>query len=354
MARLEKHIVRETLPRYSTPMMETEFQKAKDLAILSILDEAEGPLSGVELSALLQDRGYDLSERTIRLYLQRLDEEGYTESCGRQGRSITDRGRTLLDEQRLIHRVGYMSVRIDQMTYTMDFDLPRRKGTVVINLAILKKDDFINYLPMVEKVFEKGYAMGTLVSLVKPGERIGGYSIPEGHIGFCTVCSITLNGVFLKYGIPTRSLFSGLLQLEQGQARRFVELISYDGTSIDPLQLFIRGKMTDYLSAIRDGNGRIGAGFREIPGESYQLAVDLARQLDEIGLGAFLKIGRPSRDLLNVPVHEGCCGLIVIGGLNPVAVFEESGISVSYSALTGYMEFNRLFHFSQIRERLQF
>ncbi|MCA1950474.1 MAG: NrpR regulatory domain-containing protein [Treponema sp.] len=332
--------------------MEAESQKAKELAILGLLDENERPLSGADLEALLRDKGYELSERTIRLYLQRFDAEGLTESLGKQGRKITDKGRMKLDEQRLMHRVGYMSARIDQMTYTMDFDLPRRKGTVVINLAIIKKDDFLVYLPMVEQVFEKGYAMGTLVSIVGPGERIGAYVIPEEHIGFCTVCSVTLNGVFLKYGIPTRSLFSGLLHLEQGQAVRFVELISYDGTSIDPLQLFIRGKMTDYLGAIKDGNGRIGAGFREIPGESYQLAMDLARQLQDIGLGAFLKIGRPSRDLLNVPVHEGCCGLIVIGGLNPVAVFEESGIPVSYNALAGYMEFNRLFHYSQMRERL--
>jgi len=332
--------------------MEAESQKAKELAILSLLDETDAPLSGSELEALLKDKGYELSERTIRLYLQRLDAEGYTESVGKQGRRITDQGRALLDEQRLIHRVGYMSARIDQMTYTMDFDLPRRRGTVVINLAIIKVEDFIRYLPEVEQVFEKGYAMGTLVSLLHEGERIGSYTIPAGYIGFCTVCSVTLNGVFLKYGIPTRSLFSGLLQLEQGQARRFVELISYDGTSIDPLQLFIRGKMTDYLGAIRDGNGRIGAGFREIPGESYQLAQDLAHKLQEKGLGAYLKIGRPSRDLLNVPVHEGCCGLIVIGGLNPVAVFEESGISVSYNALAGYMEYNQLFHYSQMRDRL--
>lgn len=333
--------------------MEADSQKAKELAILVNLDETDRALSSGEIEALLRDKGYEMSERTIRLYLQRFDAEGLTESIGKQGRKITDKGRTLLDEQRLIHRVGYMSTRIDQMTYTMDFDLPRRKGTVVINLAIIKKDDFIQYLPLVEQVFSLGYAMGTLVSLVDAGERIGTFTIPEGHIGFCTVCSVTLNGVFLKYGIPTRSLFSGLLQLEQGQAVRFVELISYDGTSIDPLQLFIRGKMTNYLGSIRDGNGRIGAGFREIPGESYQLAMDLARQLQDIGLGAFLKIGRPSRDVLNVPVHEGSCGLIVIGGLNPVAVFEESGISVTYNALAGYMEFNRLFPYSQMRERLK-
>jgi repressor of nif and glnA expression len=186
------------------------------------------------------------------------------------------------------------------MTYAMDFDLPLRRGSVVINAAIIEREAFKSKLDETMRVFEKGYAMGTLVSLVEPGERVGSVVVPPGHVGFCTVCSVTLNGVLLKHGIPTRSLFSGLLQLENGQATRFVELISYDGTSIDPLQLFIRGRMTDYLGAIRDGNGRIGAGFREIPEESYDIAVQLAKKLEAVGLGAFLKIGRPSRELLNV------------------------------------------------------
>ena len=47
--------------------------------------------------------------------------------------------------------------------------------------------------------------------------------------------SITLNGVLLKHGIPTTSSFGGLLELREGRAIRFVEMIHYDGTSIDPL-----------------------------------------------------------------------------------------------------------------------
>ena len=324
----------------------------KEIVILETLNEADGPLSGSEIMALIPDGGGDLSERTIRLYLQRLDEEGLTEARGKHGRIITEKGRAALDAPRVIRRVGYMSAKIDRMTFAMDFDLPLRRGTVVINTVIVEKEAFRSRLPDIITVFEKGYAMGTLVNLLKPGERVGTIVVPPGHVGFCTVCSVTLNGVLLKHGIPTRSLFSGLLQLENGQASRFVELISYDGTSIDPLQLFIRGKMTDYLGAIRNGCGRIGAGFREIPEESYDLARDLAKKLETVGLGAFLKIGRPSRELLNVPVHEGTCGAIVIGGLNPSAILEETGVPVQHYALSGYMEYTRMFHYSEMPERL--
>ncbi len=326
--------------------------KRKSIAILETLDDADGPLSGSEIMERLPEGGGDLSERTIRLYLHRLDEEGLTEARGKSGRVITAKGRAALDEGRLFRRVGYMSAKIDRMTYAMDFDLPLRRGTVVINTAILEREAFASKLSDIEAVFAKGYAMGNLVSLVGTGEKIGPATVPEGHIGFCTVCSVTLNGVLLKHGIPTRSLFSGLLQLEKGQATRFVELISYDGTSIDPLQLFIRGRMTDYLGAIATGNGRIGAGFREIPEESRDIAIELAKKLDAVGLGGFLKIGRPSRELLNIPVREGCCGVIVIGGLNPVSVFEESGVPVRHYALAGYMEYTKMYHFTELRQRL--
>ncbi len=323
-----------------------------ELAILRVLADESEPQSGNRIAETLAGQDSSLSERTIRLYLQRLDEEGLTEARGRQGRIITEKGRSMLEARRFSNRVGYMSVKIDKMTYAMDFDLALRRGKVVINTAIVEQGAFRRNLREIEAVFEKGYAMGTMVNLVEPGGEAGSIVVPQGHVGFCTVCSITLNGVFLKHGVPMRSLFSGLLELENGEATGFVEAINYDGTSLDPLQLFIRARMTDYLGAIRDGNGRIGAAFREIPEESYPLALGLAEKLEAIGLNGFFRIGKPSRDLLNIPVREGCCGIIVIGGLNPVAVLEESGTTVQHHALSGYMEYNRMFPYTELRSRL--
>jgi len=47
-------------------------------------------------------------------------------------------------------------------------------------------------------------------------------------------------------------------------------MIHYDGTSIDPLEVFIRSGMTGYLGAVREGNGLIGASYREIPEDSHE------------------------------------------------------------------------------------
>ena len=322
------------------------------IAILEALRDAGETVGSEQIAASLLSRGLDLSERTVRLYLKRFDDEGFTVNVPKHGRSLTAHGLRELDVSTALTRVGYMSARIDRMTYRMTFDLATRSGSVVVNMSLVRLEDLRLRLDSFLKVFEKGFAMGTLVGLLQPGEALEDMVVPEGYLGLCTVCSVTLNGVLLKHGVPVRSLFSGLLELKDGQPRRFAEIIAYEGSSIDPLEMFIRGGLTDYLGAIRNGNGRIGAGFREIPAESHGRVVALAETLGRIGLGAFLEIGLPGRSVLNIPVREGCCGVVVIGGLNPMAVFEESGIRIQSRALSGTLDFLEMFPFHELPSRL--
>jgi repressor of nif and glnA expression len=324
----------------------------KRSTILEFLRSAHGPISSAEVSAQLTARGFEASERTVRLYLAEMRAEGLTEPVGRRGHRLTDAGLAELKAVTVLDRVGLLSAKIDEMTYRMSFDLPTRRGTVVVNTSIAPAEALKIGVERIGHVFARGYAMGHLVGLLRPGERVGDLVVPEGRVGFCTVCSITINGVLLKHGIPTRSRFGGLLELVEGRATRFVELITYDGTTIDPLEVFIRSGMTDYLGAISTGNGRIGAGFREIPAESRDAALGLAEKLDRVGLGAVLDIGRSGQPLYGIPVGEGHAGLVVVGGLNPVSILEEMGHRVESRALSGLMEFNRLFHYSELEERL--
>jgi len=324
----------------------------KKLNILEILKQSSTPLSGKKITKVLEQNGIKISERTVRLYLLELDEEGLTEQRGKKGRIITAEGLKEIGAESLLERVGFMSAKIDQFTFKMNFDLYTRSGTVIINTTIVDRDILAKHLDKITRVFEKGFAMGTLVGLIKHGKEQGNILIPEGKIGLCTVCSVTLNGVLLKHGIPAQSIFSGLLELVDSKPRRFVELIHYNGTSINPLSLFIRGGMTNYIGAITNGNGLIGAGFREVPADCYDLVVQLADKLDRIGLGAFQTIGKPGMPLYNIPVREGCSGVVVIGGLNPTAVLEESGVRLDSYALSGLMDFSELFSYTELKDRL--
>ncbi|NCD34436.1 MAG: DUF128 domain-containing protein [Spartobacteria bacterium] len=328
-------------------------QTKKKLAILSILKSTPTPLSGARIAAELANGGSDMSERTIRLYLHQMDSEGLTENKGKLGRIITEQGLSELSASNLNPRMGILSAKIDQMTYRMGFDLASRSGTVLVNTTIVEPNILLDKMDMICQVFEKGFAMGTLACLLPPGEMIGNIAVPDDSVGFCTVCSITLNGVLLKHRVPTRSRFGGLAEVSKGSVTRFLEMISYDGTSIDPLEIFIRGGMTDYIGAITTGNGKIGASFREIPSDSRELVINLADKLQRIGLGACCAIGHPGQPVLDIAVNEGCIGAVVIGGLNPVAILEESGHRAHSRALSGLIEFNRLMHYSNLKDAVR-
>ncbi len=319
-----------------------EKKEEKKLAILNVLRSIDGPVSSSEISDALSSVGQRVSERTVRLYLKQLDDQGLTESMGRRGRRITEAGINELDSSRIMDRVGFLSAKIDRMTFRMDFDLNKMAGTVVINITLVDPRELSPRVNMICKVFEEAYAMGRLVCLFRPGERVGHVTVPDGMVGVGTVCSITLNGVLLQHGVPTHSRFGGVLELRDKTVTRFVEAITYEGTTIDPLEVFIRSGMTDYVGAIETGNGRIGASFREFPAESRDLVEALAVRLNRVGLGGFVKIGLPGRALLEIPVSEGRFGAIVIGGLNPVSILEETGVRAYSRALAGLVDFSRL------------
>ncbi len=323
------------------------------LAVLNVLRSSDGPLSSAEISEVLSAVGQRASERTVRLYLKQLDEEGLTRSVGRRGRRITESGLSELDAARIIERVGFLSAKIDRMTYLMDFDLTNRSGTVVVNMTLVEPGELSQRVDMICRVYEEGYALGRLVGLFEPGERVGHIAVPQGMVGMGTVCSITLNGVLLKYGVPTYSRFGGLLELRDRKPTRFVEIITYEGTSIDPLEVFIRSGMTDYVGAVKTGSGRIGASFREFPAESRNLVEELAHRLEKVGLGGFVKIGLTGQPLLEIPVGEGRFGAIVIGGLNPVSILEETGIRAYSRALAGLIDYSRLFPYEELGDRVR-
>lgn len=325
----------------------------KELSILRILKNSEAPLSSSKLLENLNALGQEFSERTIRHYFQLLDGKGLTANQGKKGRIITELGRRELANAKVFDKVGFLGAKIDQLTYQMSFDLYKKSGTVITNISLIETGMLSRVAPMICQVYEAGYSMGTLMALHKSGERVGSTIIPEGMTGFGTVCSLTLNGVLLAHGIPTHSSFGGLLELQNHQPSRFVEIIKYDGTSLDPLEVFIRSGMTDYVGAIKNGNGRIGVGFREVPAVSRESVIALAEKVKGVGLGGFLLIGWPGQPLLEIPVAEGRAGVVVIGGLNPVAILEETGIKIQSRALAGLVEYEDLFHYKDIGARIR-
>jgi len=323
----------------------------KRLAILRILKESEQPIPSQKIVELLNEIGQEISERTVRFHLKDMDTDGLTEYVERRGRRITEKGLTEVARARVVDKVGLINSKIDYFSYKMSFDLSKKNGTVVINISFIPIKDMEKSIEILIHAFKNGFSMGTLIGLYYPGELAGKETVPEGYIGIGTVCSFTLNGVLTGRGIPVNSIFGGLLEIENGKPSRFVEIIKYDGTSIDPLEIFIKSGMTDASGAANTGKGRIGANFIEAPGAAREDILLIGEEMKLAGLGTFLTLGWPGHSVLQVPINWGRLGGIVIGGLNPIAILEESGMNVISKAVSGLVEYNSLFPVIELMNR---
>ena len=328
--------------------MDKMSQRKISIAILNTLQSAGRPLGATRIAKKLEDFGFVLSQRTVRYYLQKMDQEGLTQNFGKRGRKITLKGESELKTAFVIDKVGFVSAKIDTLTYQMNFLYKKLRGDVIINISSIEKEYFAKALQQIQLVYRAALGMGTLVALGRPGEKIGTIAIEENRVGIGTVCSVTINGILLNEGIHATSRFGGLLEMVNGCPFRFTEIIAYDGSSIDPLEIFIKGGMTSVRQAAITGNGKIGASFREIPSIAVSKVEKIKNRMDKIGLGGILMIGKPGRPLLDIPVSEGRVGMIVAGGLNPIAAVEESGIATENTAMKGLLQFTRLIPYWEI------
>ncbi len=320
----------------------------KRLAILRILKESDQPISSQRIVELLNEIGQDISERTVRFHLKDMDKDGLTEYIERRGRRITGKGLTEVSRARVVDKVGFINSKIDYFSYKMSFDLTKKTGTVVINISFIPVEDMGKSIEILIHAFKNGFSMGNLIGLYLPGELAGQEVVSDGYVGIGTVCSFTLNGVFTGRGIPVHSLFGGLLEIDKGKPSRFVEIIKYDGTSIDPLEIFIKSGMTDATGAADSGKGKIGANFLEVPGTAREEILSIGEEMRLAGLGTFLTLGWPGHSVLQIPINWGRVGGIVTGGLNPIAVLEESGIKVISRAVSGLVEYESLIDVAEL------
>ena len=319
-------------------------------AILKILADAGQPLGSTHIAEELQTLGIDLKQRMVRYYLQQMDENGLTENLGRAGRRITEQGLKELDTAVVIDKVGFVSARVDDLAYQMSFDPGLRTGSVILNVSTIPAPRFAQAARLINLVMDAGLGMGKFVAVGNPGEDMPGASVPPGRIAIGTLCSVTLNGVLRQAGIPTSSRFGGLLELQEGKPLRFTQIINYDGTTLDPVEIFIKGKMTRVAQAAKTGAGTIGASFREIPAAALPAAQRVIEGLARRGLAGVLSVGRPGRPLLDIPVQQGRAGLIVAAGLNPLAAVEEAGVQTVSHAMAALHEFADLIPASELRD----
>ena len=327
---------------------ETQDVERKVLSILKILSECREPLGARVIAHRLKYHGIDLGERAVRYHLKLMDERGLTKLIGRDGRVLTVQGEEELNSALVKYKVGFAISKIELLAFRTDFDFEKRCGNIPVNISLFQKEKFGKAVMAMKPAFEEGLCVSELVAVASEGEHLGEVVVPEGRTGFATVCSIAINGALLKAGVPMDSRFGGILQVRNYKPLRFVELIHYAGSSMDPSEVFIGARMTSVKEVAKRGNGKILANFREIPALCRGLAEEVLSELREAGLKGLLVMGDISEPVCEIPVELNRVGIILLGGMNPVAAAEEAGIEADNHAMSTVIDYKDLTSFREL------
>jgi repressor of nif and glnA expression len=321
----------------------------KAILILKILNESPEPMGARVIARKMSEQNVQLSERTVRYHLKFMDERGLTKLVGRRdGRVITSLGMDEIKNARVQDKIGLSISRIDVLSFKTTFNLKKMRGLTPVNISFFPQNQFKKAFAAMKSVFRKNLAVSSLVAVAPAGKSLGEIIVPKGKVGLATICSILINSVLLKQGIPIDSKFGGILQVKNSEPLRFVELIHYSGSSLDPSEIFIRGKMTSVGQVVEKGEGKILANFREIPALSRNLVEDITGSLAEAGIHGILSIGSAGNPVGQTNVDLNKAGMILIGGLNPIAKAHEEGFDVDNKAMSTVMEYEDLHNIEEL------
>lgn len=320
--------------------------------LLRLVDR-HGPIGSIQLVELMQQHGYELKDRTIRLALSELDDLGYTEKVPGQGRRLTPSGRMELEQGDVTGRLEQIRARIAALTSRVSYDPVEDAGMLVASASFLDESAVDDALSLVERL--ESLPLGPIPLSLSPAaeDEPGAYRL-------LTPSSITLDGVLLARGVNATLSTAGVLEYDPSSASgdgatqtdtdcggtlvRYVDVINGEGSSIDVISLLIEAGRSDVESVVEDGEtGLLIGDDREFPLNRYEEARDLTAST-RASLGGAFDFKRP-RDQYN----QGGGSAWAFGSITYVGAGEllltalsEYGLTNEWQTLYGTVARNRL------------
>jgi repressor of nif and glnA expression len=236
----------------------------------------------------------------------------------------------------------FVNHSIEDYALQVTFDPVSGEGNVVFNLSLIKNEDLEYAISILKDAFRTGVTVSGLVKFFSSGEKVNGYTVPDGCTAICTVCSITFDGLLIRKGIPVNPIGGGVVEIENRTPIRFTHIILYEYTTIDPLQVLMSQKTTSVTSVMRTGSGNILANIREFHMEAEPLVGIVLDEITSSHLSGILEMGMPNLSLLGVPVSPQHVGIAAVGGTNPMAAIKEGGRWVQTQAMKGLMDITEM------------
>lgn len=320
-------------------MMDPQIER-KLIEIMRVIHENDKPIGARAIADELNTRGYDIGERAVRYHLRILDERGFTRKHGYAGRTLTELGESEMNDALIGDRFGFVISRIEEMAFRTTYNPETGDGVVPVNISYFDKDDLETVIDVVSYTAHSGYMISPRVKIIEEDEEF--IFLPPGKIGIATVCSVTFDGLLLKAGIPVEPSYGGILQIANRKPVRFLDLISYNGTSIDPIEIFMNRKTTSVLEVLEKGEGKILANVRQINSSAYDRVIEIIKQAEKAGLGSCFPPGEIDESLFGAPVETGKFGIAIVGGINGICALEETGIKIETNPVSTVLEYRTM------------
>ncbi|HOS82169.1 MAG TPA: DUF128 domain-containing protein [Methanolinea sp.] len=232
----------------------------------------------------------------------------------------------------------FVHTRIEEYAMQVTYDPREGGGLVVYNLSFVQNGDLDAAITVMRDTFRAGLCVSGLVRFVGEGGTAGETKVPAGHTGIITICSSTLDGILLRRGIPSNPIGGGVVEIEGRIPRRFIHLILYEHTTIDPLQALLSQEITSVTGMMRRGSGNILANIRQCHMEAEGQIGEVIDDLAGSSFSPILDVGLPNTPALGVTVDPQYMGIVALGGTNPMAAIKERGIAVTTHAIKGLMD----------------
>ena len=107
--------------------------------------------------------------------------------------------------------------------------------------------------------------------------------------------------------------------------------------------------MTDVQGVIRKGEGKVLANFRELPARCLPTMEGVTNGLKAAGFNGVISIGNTSEAVCGISVGLNRIGLILLGGLTPVAAAVEAGIVIENHAMSTLIDYQDLVKFQELK-----
>ncbi len=228
------------------------------------------------------------------------------------------------------------------MMYQVTFDPAKGSGVIAANVSIIKDSDLNDALFIFKSVMKSGLGVGSYIRVIRDRASFGKIRLESYECAIVTPCSITIDSVLLKSGVPVRPVFGGIVQIKKGVPVRFTDILAYESTTIDPIDALMSQELTSVTDVTATGSGKILANVRVVPMHARERVEGVLDALKSANFDSVLFVSEPNTEVLGTPVERDHIGIVAIGGTNPMAAVQEQGIPIRTQALSELIDIDEM------------